>query len=75
MVSTSGGVNEIIEDGLTGLLVPPNEPKALADAISRLLADKTFAAHVGAAGRASAASRFGIDQTCRDMAAVLREVA
>lgn len=76
VVATSGGgVNEIVQDGSTGLLVPPNEPKALATAISRLLTDKAFAASLGAAGRTSAAKRFGIDQTCRDMAKVLGEVA
>jgi glycosyltransferase involved in cell wall biosynthesis len=75
VVATSGGgVNEIIVDGETGLLVPPNEPLALADAISRLLADAAFAARIAAAGRAFAAERFGINQSCRDMVAVLSEV-
>ena len=75
VVATSGGgVNEIVTDGSTGLLVPPNEPRVLAGAISRLLADTAFAGRLGAAGRASASQRFGIDQTCRDMAAVLNEV-
>jgi glycosyltransferase involved in cell wall biosynthesis len=76
VVATSGGgVNEIIIDGENGLLVPPNEPMALAGAISRLLADKPLAARIAAAGRASAAERFGINQSCRDMVVVLSEVS
>jgi glycosyltransferase involved in cell wall biosynthesis len=74
VATNGGGVNEIIVDGETGLLVPPNEPMALAGAISRLLADSDFAACIAATGRASAAERFGINQSCRDMAAVLSEV-
>ncbi len=65
LVATSGrGVNEIVPDGSTGLLVLPNEP--------RLLTDTAFA---GPAWTPPAAKRFGIDQTCRDMAAVLKESA
>ena len=49
--SSSGGMAEIIEDGRTGLLVPPHEPKALADAIIRLLKDPTLRHKMGLAAR------------------------
>jgi glycosyltransferase involved in cell wall biosynthesis len=46
-----GGVPELIEDGVHGLLVPPRDPGSLADAIDRLLADRTMAARLGSAAR------------------------
>jgi glycosyltransferase involved in cell wall biosynthesis len=46
-----GGSPEIIEDGVSGLLVPPRDPEALASAISRLLHDKSMAKTLGQAAR------------------------
>jgi glycosyltransferase involved in cell wall biosynthesis len=46
-----GGVNELVRNETTGLLVPPNTPFALAAAIERFLTDPTFAATCGAHGR------------------------
>jgi glycosyltransferase involved in cell wall biosynthesis len=74
IATSGGGVNEIVTDGETGLLVPPNDPAALTAAISRLLADHELAGRIATAGRTSAATRFHIAQTCADMAAVLDEV-
>ncbi len=51
-------IPEIVADGETGLLVPPGNPAALADALSSLLADPTRARRMGAAGRARVAERF-----------------
>jgi glycosyltransferase involved in cell wall biosynthesis len=42
VASAVGGIPEIIEDGVTGLLVPPENPKALAEAIQKLIADPTL---------------------------------
>jgi glycosyltransferase involved in cell wall biosynthesis len=46
-----GGVPDIVEDGVTGLLVEPRDPAALAAAISGLLRDPARAAQIGEAGR------------------------
>ncbi|HMB93314.1 MAG TPA: glycosyltransferase family 4 protein [Rhodothermales bacterium] len=46
-----GGSPEIIEDGATGLLVEPDAPEALAEAIGRLLRDRSLAGRLGRAGR------------------------
>ena len=55
-----GGVPEIIRDGETGILVPPSDPAALADAVRSLLDDPVRASRLGAAGRARAESRFSL---------------
>jgi glycosyltransferase involved in cell wall biosynthesis len=45
------GSEELIQDGVTGLLVPPADPAALSDAILRLLDDRTLARKLAEAGR------------------------
>lgn len=54
------GLAEILRDGRTGLLVEPDRPEALAAAIRRLADDPGLAARLAAAGRADAATRFGV---------------
>ncbi len=73
IATRGGGVNEIITDGEDGLMIPPDEPRALAAAISRLLASPDLAARLAATARESAARRFHIDKTFDDMQAVLAE--
>ena len=46
-----GGVRDSVEDGRTGLLVPPRDPEALAQAVARLLADPAQASCYAEAGR------------------------
>jgi hypothetical protein len=55
-----GGLPEVVRDGETGLLVPADDPWALADAVIRLLEDPQLAADLGAAGRADARARFSV---------------
>lgn len=46
-----GGIPEVIEDGVTGIVVPPSNPQAMADALARYVADPQLAASHGRAGR------------------------
>ena len=57
-----GGTAEAVEDGATGIVVPPRDPPALAAAISALLSDRERAARLGEAGRARAEERFSLDR-------------
>lgn len=53
VVATSvGGIPEMIQSGENGLLVPPQDPRALHQAIDTLLSDRPFAERLGQAGRA-----------------------
>lgn len=52
------GIPELIEDGATGLLVPPGDRAALADALARLIADPGLRARLGAAGEARVRALF-----------------
>jgi glycosyltransferase involved in cell wall biosynthesis len=56
-----GGVRELVVDKVTGILVPPQDETALADAIMLLLSDKERALAMGAAGRERVLQRFGMD--------------
>ncbi|NOU35163.1 MAG: glycosyltransferase [Kiritimatiellaceae bacterium] len=54
-----GGTPEQIGDGETGILIPPNDPDAMADAISKLLADEPLRSKMGRAGRQRFEREFG----------------
>jgi phosphatidylinositol alpha 1,6-mannosyltransferase len=47
----AGGPLDLVDDGVTGFLVPPGDPDAFADAVARLAADPSLRAAFGAAGR------------------------
>ncbi len=55
-----GGIPEIVEDGVTGLLVPQGEPEALAEAVIELLDDPARAAAMGETGRKRVTEHFSL---------------
>lgn len=68
VVSTAaGGLAEIIRDGETGLLVPPEDPEAMADACLRLIETPALAAQLGQAAQADVAARFAPRQVASQM--------
>ncbi|MHB1244062.1 MAG: glycosyltransferase, partial [Gaiellaceae bacterium] len=65
-------IPEIVADDETGLLVPPDDPGALADAVIRVLDD---AGSMGGAGRERARTLFSVDAMARRTAAVYADAA
>ena len=60
-----GGTPEALVDGVTGILVPPADSAALAEAIVHLLRDPQLAAHLGRAARARIADHFSVRRMVR----------
>lgn len=60
-----GGVRELVEDGVTGIVVPPDDPGAMAAAIAKVISDDTLRVAMGAAGAARIAARFSADGVAR----------
>jgi len=71
IASEQGGLPEIVASGETGLLVPPNDPQALAEATCRLLADPVLAAQMGARGRKRVEARFALGEQMRKVLDIL----
>src|SRR5439155_14661673 len=64
-----GGIPEAVSDGETGLLVPPRDPDAVAEAIQRIVADAALRQHVVAAARRNVEARFGVGRMVEETAA------
>jgi glycosyltransferase involved in cell wall biosynthesis len=70
VATDGGGIPEIVQDGLTGLLVPMGDAPAMAAAILRLLDDPAAMLRMGARGRERVISHFTIEHTARKVEAV-----
>lgn len=75
VVSATGGLVDAVKHDATGLVVPPDDPSALADAIASLLADPARARELGRRGRAFALERFTVARTVDDLDALYAECA
>ena len=69
-----GGPEEIVRDGVDGVLVPPDDPDALAAAALGVLQDPAGARALGEAARRSVAERFSVDAMVRGYAELYAEV-
>ena len=69
-----GGVPEAVEDGVTGLLVPPRDPEALAQAIIALLQDRERAKTMGRAGRERVERYFTVERMVQQTEALYEEL-
>ncbi|MDY6945765.1 MAG: glycosyltransferase family 4 protein [Pseudomonadota bacterium] len=75
MVITSVGENPyVIADGQTGLIVPPGDSDALANALHRLLQDPALGRRLGDAARARHAERFQVRNMVADYEALYDEI-
>lgn len=70
-----GGVPEMIDDGVTGLLVPPHDPLALGGAIARLLTDHPLADMVARAGHDFVHANFSLDEMVRKISLIYEDGA
>lgn len=69
-----GGIPEIIEEGVTGLLVKPKDPDGLYRALKRLVEDPRLAAEMGLQGRKRMVERYGWEVVCRQVDENYRKV-
>ncbi len=65
-----GGIPELIQSGENGLLVPPSNPSALADAIERLIGDRQLTSRLGSAGRRTIVTSYDLRQNAGRLAAI-----
>jgi glycosyltransferase involved in cell wall biosynthesis len=70
----SGGVAELIEDGVTGVLVPPGDVGGLAGSLNALIGDSARARRMGAAGRERMLARFAPDTVAATYAGIYASV-
>jgi starch synthase len=74
VASRVGGIPEVVDEGKTGLLVPPGSPEDLADALNVLIRDPGLAEAMGRAGRDRAVAEFGWPAVAERTAALYAEL-
>jgi alpha-maltose-1-phosphate synthase len=74
VASRTGGIPEVVDGGVTGLLVPPDDPASLSDALNMLLRDAARARMMGRAGRQRAVTEFSWDTVAAQTAALYAEL-
>jgi glycosyltransferase involved in cell wall biosynthesis len=75
VATRAGGIPEVVADGETGILVPPRDHDAMAEAIVRLLKDEALRRQMGEAGRARARSLFSAERMVQNTLNVYQRVA
>ena len=74
VATTTGAMRELVEDGLSGLLVPPGQVQPLAEAIGTLLRDPERCRRMGKAGARRIRERFSWRRAAEQMTALYNEV-
>jgi glycosyltransferase involved in cell wall biosynthesis len=74
VATTAGALREIVEDGVSGLLVPPGRVEPLAEAVRTLLEDPARCRAMGEAGARRARERFSWRRTAEETVALYEEV-
>jgi glycosyltransferase involved in cell wall biosynthesis len=74
IATNHGGSCELIKQGVTGMLVPPSDPKSLADSIAQLLSDSTLRKNMGKAASIYALNNFGLQNYGEQMRDIIHEL-
>lgn len=69
-----GGISEMIIDGVTGYLVPPNNPEALAEKVEKLVNDEWIREKIGNAFYEDAKARFSVEQMAQTHKAIYQKI-
>jgi glycosyltransferase involved in cell wall biosynthesis len=73
IASNTGGVGEIIEDGVTGMLIEPNHPEQIADRIIRLFSNKEIYNSIAQRAKEMADKRFSLPKYVTAMEEAFKE--
>jgi D-inositol-3-phosphate glycosyltransferase len=71
----AGGIPEVVEDGVTGIVVPTHDSKSMAKAVVGLLQDPERRARLGKAGLARVRERFTVERMVAETRKVYERVA
>lgn len=75
VVATSvGGIPEVVDHGVSGYLVPPGQPDALAESAVSLIEDQQFLCEAGAKARLTIEAHFGVERMAREIESVYSSV-
>ncbi len=74
VVSHIGGLPEVVEDGITGIIVPPKDVQTTAKAIEKLVLDKELRERMGKAGRERVKRLFNWNESIRQMISVYKNI-
>ena len=58
------GIDDVIENQISGIVVPSKDPPAIAEAVNKLLGDKRGMEEMGRKGKEHIAAHFSLDQMC-----------
>lgn len=75
VASATGGIPDVVTDGANGLLVPPADPTALADALERVLTSRPLAASLTEGARQTAAGPLNWDHIADNLLTTYRRIA
>jgi glycosyltransferase involved in cell wall biosynthesis len=74
IASNVGGVPDLVEDGVTGLLTNPDFPSTMAFALEKILSNKALAARLAGGGRKQALARYHPNAIATKHLEIYREV-
>ena len=74
VAARAGAAERVVEDGVTGVLIPPGDAEALVAALEPLMRDQAAAASMGERARARVIEKFSLDAEANAIADVYRQL-